>query len=170
MRIYYCSVGFSKTFTSTFRVLAIWSRVFKSGCTTLLHHLLTVQADLPTCPANHLLVFSCSARTAFIRFNFAMIVYKDKFWCKDNKILWYKRFYFQLNHKSPYYFFERMVKSYIKHPLFTMFFFFTNCKRTNVDGLYLIHLTLFSMQSLNDKIGKLPLFATLRYVKQIFSF
>lgn len=39
---------------------------------------------------------------------------------KDNKILWYRRFYFKLNHKSPYYFFEKMVKCHIKHPLFTL--------------------------------------------------
>ena len=53
----------------------------------LLHHLLTVQADFPTCSANHLLVFSCSARTAFMRFNLAVIFYKDKVLCKDNIIL-----------------------------------------------------------------------------------
>jgi len=47
----------------------------------LLHHLLTVYADLPTCSANHLLVLSYSAGTAIIWFNNAMIAYKDKFWC-----------------------------------------------------------------------------------------
>lgn len=81
-----------------------------------------------------------------------------------------KRFYYQLNHKSPYYFFERMVICHIKHPLFHSVFFFTNCKRTNVDGFYLIHLTLFFMLSSNAKIGKLPMFSTLGFVKPIFSF
>lgn len=42
----------------------------KSGCVVLLHHLLTVQFDLPNSAANHLPVFPCSANTAFNLFNF----------------------------------------------------------------------------------------------------
>jgi hypothetical protein len=33
-----------------------------------------------------------------------------------------------------------------------------------------LQLTIPSLPSPNDKIGKLPLFATLRFVKQMFSF
>lgn len=46
--------------------------VFKSGCDTLLHHLLTVQVDLPSCSASHLPVFCCSTSTTFSLFKFAM--------------------------------------------------------------------------------------------------
>ena len=53
----------------------------------LLHHLLTVQADLPTCSANHLLVLSRSARTAFKRFNLTMLFNKYKVWRKDIRII-----------------------------------------------------------------------------------
>lgn len=57
-----------------------------------------------------------------------------------------------------------------KAPTFHSDFFFTNCKRTNVDSFYLIHLTLFFMLSSNAKIGILPLFSVLRFVKQMFFF
>ena len=61
---------------------------------------------------------------------------------------------------------EMLYKTHTFHSVF----FFTNCKRTKVDGFYLIHLTPFSMQSPNARIGKLPFFSTLRFVKLMFSF
>lgn len=42
---------------STPKSFDIFSKVCKSGCIELLHHLLTVQLDLPNCSANHFPVF-----------------------------------------------------------------------------------------------------------------
>src|SRR5574344_414046 len=78
-----------KSATFTLRHLAIKASVFRSGCTVFPHHLLTVHADFPTCSANHLLVFSCSARTAFIRFNLAILVNKNKLWFNVNLMTWH---------------------------------------------------------------------------------
>ena len=47
---------------------AILSRVCRSGCDVLVHHLLTVEAFLPNCSANHLLVFFFSTSTIFSLF------------------------------------------------------------------------------------------------------
>lgn len=46
----------------------ILSRVWRSGCDVLVHHLLTVVTFLPSCSANHLLVLFFSARTTFSLF------------------------------------------------------------------------------------------------------
>lgn len=54
---------FISSCTSTFNKLAIFTRVTKSGCATLEHHLETVDGFLPNCPANHLPVFFFSTRT-----------------------------------------------------------------------------------------------------------
>ena len=45
-------------------------RVCRSGWAELLHHLLTVQVDLPSFSASHFPVFPCSTRTTLTRFNF----------------------------------------------------------------------------------------------------
>lgn len=69
-RASYFTVSLSKYFTSTSKSLAILSRVFKSGWTVFLHHLLTVQVDLPNCSASHFPVLSFSTRTNFSRLRF----------------------------------------------------------------------------------------------------
>lgn len=61
---------------------AILDIVFKSGCMVLLHHLLTVQCDFPSCSTSHLPVLFCSTRTTFMRFKssitFQYVVMKCK--------------------------------------------------------------------------------------------
>ena len=47
--------------------LAISKKVSIEGCTSLVHHLEIVTSLLPNCSANHLLVFSFSAKTIFNR-------------------------------------------------------------------------------------------------------
>lgn len=107
--IYSWLEGVNKSRLSTSSRVAILSRVFKSGWTLLLHHLLTVQADLPTCSANHLLVLSCSARTAFKRFNLAMLFNKDKVWRKDIRIIWHRRIKSSKSYRLAYDFYEIRV-------------------------------------------------------------
>ena len=69
-RASYFTVSLSKYFTSTSKSLAILPRVSKFGWTVFLHHLLTVQVDLPNCSASHFPVLSFSTRTNFSRLRF----------------------------------------------------------------------------------------------------
>ena len=55
----------------------IRSKVCKSGCAELVHHLLTVDGFFPNCSANHLLVFFFSTRTTFSRFKSFIPIFID---------------------------------------------------------------------------------------------
>ena len=79
---------FSKQLTSTLSNFAILSKVTKSGCILLLHHLLTVQFDLPSRSASHLPVLPFSTSTTFSLLRFAIANQMFDIWCKINKILW----------------------------------------------------------------------------------
>jgi hypothetical protein len=92
---------------------AIFAKVCKSGCDEFEHHLLTVHADFPICSANHLLVLSCSARTAFMRFNLSIISKEIKAMRKDNIILW--QIYVFVEENLKYY--QNNVSSYYRQAI-----------------------------------------------------
>lgn len=70
---------------SIFNKSDILDNVCKSGWVVFVHHFEMVTGSLPSCSANHLLVWPASASTALSLFKFSMDN-KIKFWCKFNKL------------------------------------------------------------------------------------
>ena len=61
-------LSFIKSFTSTFRISAIWNNTSKLGCRLLQTYALTIQKLLPRFSASHVCLIPRSSSTSFIRF------------------------------------------------------------------------------------------------------
>ena len=60
---------------SILSISAILANVFKSGCTVLVHHLVTVAGSLPSCWTNHFPCLSISASTVFILLSLTIFIF-----------------------------------------------------------------------------------------------